>query len=150
MKSKKVQSDRILRDLRSTRRTAKSSLELWEIRRGLRQAPKKPKLADLHESLALKMRDPMFVYRLLMNIYGGQTNSEKRLGVSLYKNRKGFTKVDAPLLSSIALKAQKRGHLVESELAILLTKDKNGFPKLVKYHRQNPDIPNLGPEVNHA
>ncbi len=67
--------------------------------------------------------------RLLLILYRRQTLSEQQDGSSREQNRVGFSKFDAPLLTSIAAWGQRRGFLTPKQVEVVRR-------RLRKYTRQ--------------
>jgi hypothetical protein len=67
--------------------------------------------------------------RLLLILYHRQTLSERQDGFSMEQNGVGFSKFDAPLLTSIAEWGQRRGFLTPKQVEVMRR-------RLRKYVRQ--------------
>jgi hypothetical protein len=73
--------------------------------------------------------DPAWALRGLMRIYAEQTESEKEYGVTAFHNGRGFTGVDADILTSFAKRFEWKGSLTGPQMAVL-------FDKMPKYATQ--------------
>lgn len=69
------------------------------------------------------------VYRALVLLYSFQTEEEKYLDNAKTLNGKGFNKVDAEILSSMARQIKGGRHLTEKQMYV-------ARPKVLKYTRQ--------------
>ena len=74
----------------------------------------------------LLLRNDTAVYRALVLLYSFQTEEEKYLDSTKTVNGKGFNKVDAEILSSMARQLKEGRHLTEKQMYV-------ARPKVLKY-----------------
>ena len=77
-----------------------------------------------------------FVQQAVLELYNRQTCFEKRERTTSEKNRRGFSSVDAKILSDFARYAIEHGYLTPKQLAVCRRLDKSGTPLLGKYRVQ--------------
>lgn len=77
------------------------------------------------------------VGRALVSLLEEQTFDEKKDSHTKYKNGRGFTKVDAKILTSMALQFSRKGYLTYNQLLFLRGRKGDYFPSRIgKYAAQ--------------
>lgn len=88
----------------------------------------------------LSKNNPEYVQKVigrgLLVIYNNQTEDEKSDAATKENNGTGFTGVDAKSGTLTALFYRKHKRLESWMIVKWLKKDKKGYPRLCKYHRQ--------------
>jgi hypothetical protein len=82
------------------------------------------------------LESPQCVGEFLVGLYDQQTKSEQVRGQTFDRNGRGFSAADAPDFTKMAQFFLAHGYLRDFQLAMCRKLDKNGRPRLAKYHRQ--------------
>lgn len=84
---------------------------------------------------AFLIKSDLFVVKSLMLLYSLQTDNEQNAGTSIDDNGVGFNKLDAKILTSIAVQCRRTRHITSKQLNLCRN-------KLMKYAKQVSKVAN--------
>lgn len=84
---------------------------------------------------AFLIKSDLFVVKSLMLLYNLQTDNEQNAGTSIDNNGVGFNKLDAKILTSIAMQCKRTKHITSKQLNLCRS-------KLMKYAKQISKVAN--------